>query len=113
VILIWVTDMMTISLLGFERGGDLVRPRPADFYRRLVLAGLMAALVFALSTDVRQFEVSKECSGAFSSGFSRRDFDVHHCDLALKRWGEDTGVRVRLAWFYRLAKVDCRRWRSW
>jgi hypothetical protein len=61
--------------------------RPADLIRHLVRTGLMAALVFALSADVMQFQGRKECRGSdFSSGFSR-DFDVGRCDFVVKRIG--------------------------
>ena len=52
----WDLDMKTIAL---SRPG-----RPADMILRLVCAGAMSALVFALSADVRQFEGEKECGGA-------------------------------------------------
>jgi hypothetical protein len=55
----------------------------------------MAALVFALSADVRQFESSKECRGAFSSGFGG-GFDVRRCDLVVKKIGGDAEVRIPL-----------------
>jgi len=73
-----------------------IRERPVDLIRRLVAAGLMLALVFALSADVMQFEASKECrGGGFGGGFSR-GFDVGHCDLVVRRLGRDTGVHVPL-----------------
>jgi hypothetical protein len=72
----------------------LQRPnRPIDLILRWVRAGLIPALVFALSGDVMQFEASKECRGALSSGFSG-GFDVHRCDLAVRRIGGDVVVRI-------------------
>ena len=65
--------------------------RPAEITRRLVRASLMAAIVLALSADVIQFEASKECRGGFSAGFGS-GFDVHRCDLVVRRIGGDTGV---------------------
>ena len=47
----------------------------------MVCAGLMlAALVFALSADVRQFEGAKVCRGSFSSDFGT-GFNVRRGDL--------------------------------
>src|SRR5450755_17128 len=70
--------------------------RPADLIRRMVCAGLMlAALVFALSADVRQFEGSKECRGSFAVGFSS-GFDGHRCDLVIRRIGSDSEYVFRL-----------------
>ena len=70
--------------------------RPVDLTRRLVCAGAMAALVFALSRGVPQFEASKECrGGAFSAGFSL-GFDVRRCDLNVKRVGGDLEIRIPL-----------------
>jgi hypothetical protein len=70
--------------------------RPADLFRRLVGAGLvLSALVFALSGDVVQFEASKECRGAFSSGFGG-GFDMRRCDVVVRRIGGDAGVRIPL-----------------
>jgi hypothetical protein len=79
--------MTTAAIPGAER--------PADLVRRLVLAGLMAALVFAVSADVMRFEWRKECRGDFSSGFSR-DFDVRRCDLVVRRVGGDLDLRFSL-----------------
>jgi hypothetical protein len=64
--------------------------RPVELVRRLVRAGLMVALVYAVSGDVAQFGASKECGGAFSSAFSS-GFDVRHCDLVIKRFGDEVG----------------------
>jgi hypothetical protein len=66
--------------------------RPADITRRLVRGGLMAALVFALSADVMQFEASRECrGGAFGGGF-----DVRRCSVTLRRIGGDAEIRIPL-----------------
>jgi hypothetical protein len=69
--------------------------RPADTTRRLVRAGLTAALVFALSADVMQFEASKECRGGFSSGFGA-GFDVHRCAMVIRKTGSDAEMRIPL-----------------
>jgi hypothetical protein len=69
--------------------------RPADRFRRWVRAGLIPALVVAVSGDVAQLERSKECRGDFSYGFSR-DFDVRHCDLVVRRVGGDLELRLSL-----------------
>lgn len=42
-----------------------------------------------LASDVPQLEAKKECKdGAFSSGFSS-GFDVRHCDLVVKKAGDE------------------------
>jgi hypothetical protein len=65
------------------------RESPIALVRRLVAAGLMVALVVAISADVMQFEASRECrGGAFSSGFSG-GFDVRRCDVVVRRFGDD------------------------
>jgi hypothetical protein len=70
--------------------------RPADLFRRLVGAGLvLGALVVALSADVMQFEASKECRGAFSSGFGG-GFDVRRCDVVIRWFGRDIGLHFPL-----------------
>jgi hypothetical protein len=70
--------------------------RPADLIRHLVRGGLMAALVFALSADVMQFEASRECrGGAFGGGFSS-GFDVRRCSVIIRRIGGDAEIRVPL-----------------
>jgi hypothetical protein len=64
--------------------------RPAERWRRLVRAGLLPALVFALSGDVAQFEASKECRGGdFGPGFNSRDFAVRRCDVVVRRFGDE------------------------
>jgi hypothetical protein len=69
---------------------------PVDLIRRLVTAGLMAALVFALSADVMQFDASKECrGGAFGGGFSG-GFDVRRCSVTIRRIGGDAEIRIPL-----------------
>jgi hypothetical protein len=79
--------MTTAAIPGAER--------PADLVRRLVLAGLLAALVFAVSADVMRFELRKECRGDFSSGFSR-DFDVRRCNVVVRSLGGDLELHLPL-----------------
>ncbi len=84
------------SLPGPLNMSTIALPRPVDLIRPLVCAGLMGGLVLALSVGLPQFEVSKECrGGAFSAGFSR-GFDVRRCDLVIRRFGRDIGLRVPL-----------------
>jgi hypothetical protein len=67
---------------------------PADLFRGLVGAGLVfGALVFALSGDVVQFEASKECRGAFSSGFGG-GFETRHCAVVVRKTGSDEKIRI-------------------
>jgi hypothetical protein len=82
--------MSMISLPRYER--------PADLIRWLVRAGVMSGVAFALYIVLAQFSASKECrGGAFSAAFSR-DFDVRRCDLVVKRFGRDIGLRISLPW---------------
>jgi len=58
--------------------------RPSDWLGRLVRAGLPCAIVIAgVVAMLKSFETSKECQGAFSSGFSN-GFDRYHCELKLR-----------------------------
>jgi hypothetical protein len=73
-----------------------IHERPVDLIRRLVAAGLMLALVIALSADVIQFEASKECrGGAFGGGFSS-GFDVRRCSVIIRRVGSEAEIRIPL-----------------
>jgi len=64
--------------------------------RHLVLAGLIPALAIALVVAASGVDVSKECRGAFSHGFSLF-FDRYRCDLVVKVVGSDREFRVPLA----------------
>jgi hypothetical protein len=66
--------------------------RPADL-RWLILLCLLPALVLALVVALWQFDASKKCRGAFSTGFSS-GFDRHQCDLIIRSKGEE--VRLPL-----------------
>jgi hypothetical protein len=80
--------MATIALPHVER--------PAHLILWLVRAGLMPGLLLVLCLVLVQFEASKECrGGAFSAGFSR-GFDIRSCDLVIRRFGRDIGLRVPL-----------------
>jgi hypothetical protein len=81
----WDPEMTTAAISGAERTADLVR--------RLALAGLMAALVFAVSAD--RFEWRKECRGDFGPGFSR-DFDVRRCNVVVRSLGGDLELHLPL-----------------
>jgi hypothetical protein len=61
----------------------------------LVRLGVLAALVFALVGDAQLFDASRDCRGAFSSGFSN-GFDVHRCKLTVKAVGSDFRFSVPL-----------------
>jgi len=70
--------------------------RPADLIRRLIRDGLIPSLVLTLYLVLVQFEASKECrGGAFSAGFGG-GFDVHRCDLVVRRIGSDRGLCIPL-----------------
>jgi hypothetical protein len=83
-----IQDMTAIDLPRLKR--------PVDLVRWLVSAGLLTGLVLAVYLVLVQFEAKRECrGGAFSAGFSR-GFDVRRCDLVVRRFGRDIGVRVPL-----------------
>jgi len=86
----WALKMNTIIILR--------RPeRPADLIRRPIRDGLIPGLVLTLFLVLVQFEASKECrGGAFSAGFGGGGFDVHRCDLVVRRIGSDRGLRIPL-----------------
>ena len=80
--------MTTITLPRHER--------PANLIRRLIRDGLIPSLALTLYLVLVQFEASKECrGGAFSAGFGG-GFDVHRCDLVVRRIGSDRGLRIPL-----------------
>jgi hypothetical protein len=58
--------------------------RPADFLRRLVVVGLLLAIVVAgVVAALETFKISRDCGGAFSRGFSA-GFDRYHCELVFR-----------------------------
>ena len=58
--------------------------RPADFLRRLVVRGLLVAIVIAgVIAAFDMLRISRECGGAFSRGFSA-EFDRYHCELVIR-----------------------------
>ena len=58
--------------------------RPADFLRRLVVRGLLVAIVVAgVIAALDTLRISRECGGAFSRGFSA-GFDRYHCELVIR-----------------------------
>jgi hypothetical protein len=63
--------------------------------RRLIRAGLVATLAVAVVGSARLFDVSRECRGAFTSGFST-GFDIHRCKLTVKAVGTDLSVAIPL-----------------
>jgi hypothetical protein len=83
----YVDQMNAIALRG-----SIV---PLTVVRRLVILGLLAALVFDLSADVQQFDTSRDCRGAFSAGFSG-GFDRYRCDLVIRKIGADVKIRIPL-----------------
>jgi hypothetical protein len=68
-----------------------IRLRAADLFRKLVMAGLMFALVSVAYMALTQFGVERKCrGGAFSLIFSS-GFDVRRCDLVIRRFGHEIG----------------------
>jgi hypothetical protein len=76
----------------------------------MVCAGLIAGLVFVVAADVPKFEASKECRGAFSSGFGG-GFDVHalrhgHQEDRERRWDpHSASALIGRLWIARQASV--------
>jgi hypothetical protein len=66
---------------------------PAIRLRRLVRHGLLPALAFALAADSQLVDISKECRGAFSSGFSA-GFDVHRCKMTIQGVGTNLKISI-------------------
>jgi hypothetical protein len=55
--------------------------------------GVLAGLVLVGLVWLPQFPASKECrGGAFSSDFSA-GFDVRRCDVVVRRFGREIGLR--------------------
>jgi len=58
--------------------------RPADFLRRLVVAGLPVAIVVAgVIAALETLTISRQCGGAFSRAFNT-GFDRYHCELVIR-----------------------------
>jgi hypothetical protein len=67
--------------------------RPIIAIRWAVRLGLIAALVYALAATAAQFEISRNCHGAFSRAFSSA-FDRYRCDLVVRHIGTDFQITV-------------------
>jgi hypothetical protein len=71
--------------------------RPADFLRRLVLVGLLLAIVVAgVIAALETFKISRECGGAFSQGFSA-GFDRSHCQLVMRASRGSHQIKIPLS----------------
>lgn len=58
--------------------------RPVDFLRRLVVAGLLVAIVVVgVIAALDTLRISRECGGAFSRGFGA-GFDRYNCELLIR-----------------------------
>jgi hypothetical protein len=58
--------------------------RPADFLRRLVVAGLLVAIVVVgVIAALDTMRISRQCGGAFSRAFNA-GFDRYHCELVIR-----------------------------
>jgi hypothetical protein len=88
-------DLENRYIVGMNTIAVSRQTAPLIFLRRLIRAGLLAALVFALARDAQLFDSSRECRGAFSSAFSN-GFDVHRCKLTIKAVGSDFKFAVPL-----------------
>jgi hypothetical protein len=71
---------------------SIVMPRPADWFIRLVHAGMACAIIVAGVVALHGFEISKECHGAFDRGFSN-GFDRYSCYLKIRI---ENGTEFRL-----------------
>ena len=60
-----------------------LRPARPVAFRRLLLAGLIAAFTVALAVAASPVVAKKDCNGAFSRAFDT-GFDVYHCDAVLR-----------------------------
>jgi hypothetical protein len=72
-----------------------VAQSPAAYLRRAIRAGLLWALVLALALTVLQLDISRECRGPFSSGFSS-GFDAYRCELIVRKIGTTAQFRIPL-----------------
>ena len=58
--------------------------RPADFLRRLLVAGILVAImVVGVIAALNTLRISHECGGAFSRDFNAK-FDRYHCELVIR-----------------------------
>lgn len=72
------------------------RPRTADWLRRFVGAGLIAAILVAGVVAIMDtFHVSRECTGAFSRAFSA-GFNQYHCELKIRSLKTDHQIKISL-----------------
>ncbi len=57
--------------------------RPADLLRRLVVAGVLIAIVVAgVAAALDTLRIARQCGGAFSRAFNA-GFDRYHCELVI------------------------------
>jgi hypothetical protein len=59
----------------------------------VVRAGLVCAFVLALALTAIQLDVSRDCRGGFSRGFSS-GFDVRRCELVIQKIGTNPQFRI-------------------
>ena len=70
--------------------------RPVDFLKRLVMAGLLAAIIVAgVAAMLSTLKISRECDGAFSAGFSA-GFGRYHCELGIRTIRGGIKLRIPL-----------------
>jgi hypothetical protein len=61
-----------------------IRPSAAGLFRLMIFFGFLPALaIAAVVAAIETFEASRNCRGAFSSGFSA-GFDKHRCELVVR-----------------------------
>jgi hypothetical protein len=72
--------------------------RPIDGLRRLVLGGLICALITAgVVATLSTVKASRHCHGPFNHGFSS-GFDRYRCDLAIKLVEGGPQIEITLPW---------------
>jgi hypothetical protein len=68
---------------------------PTAYLRWAIRAGLVCAFALALALTTIQLDVSRNCRGGFSRGFSN-GFDVYRCELVVRKIGTNSQFRIPL-----------------
>jgi hypothetical protein len=68
---------------------------PTAYLRWAVRAGLVCAFALALALTAIQLDVSRDCRGGFSRGFSS-GFDIYRCELLVRKIGTNAQFRIPL-----------------
>jgi len=68
---------------------------PITRLRWAIRAGLLCAFALALALTAVQLDISRDCLGGFSNGFSNGS-DVVRCELVVRKIGSNAQYRVPL-----------------